>query len=168
MFADQMEPPEFAQVVIGSRAEQACTPKPPSMSWRGVAIAAPRVVRGIPDDSFVVPVCGHFMLPAEAEQSQLTGTLHLKVEGEPPIRPQAIGLEKPDNETGITPGPAVPPQSLARMAMGGYFSFDLGHYLAPPKKPTWISLVLEVRGVASAPVSFQWIPTPVARRQWKQ
>ncbi len=128
-----MDPAVFEQVRIGEHARSAASPAaPPDPRWRGILLAAPRVVRPRAGESPVVPLCLYSML--DVPPTPIAGGMRVVVTG-PTLRGALSAPLVDVDENPEVPPPDEPPHdpaTLQGVAVGGYQNHDLARLLRLP------------------------------------
>lgn len=154
-----IDPPALIGATIGSRSEQACSPADPAPLWSGVLVNGPRRIAATVGAPVIVPVCGNYSVPIE-HTIRPVATLHLRISGEPPIEPQSIGLDDPENEAGPQMPLSHPGQQYVSNDVSGYFAVDLGRFINLPAHPARVEYIIEFGGHRTEVKGFDWQPIP--------
>lgn len=155
-----MEPSVFEQVVPGNHARNAASPTAPTdVHWRGILLAAPRIVRTPQNRPRVVPLCMYQMVdvsppPAPAPMVVVVGATLPQ-----PLRGPLVDID--DSPVARHPGRRpIDPAELQGLATGGYANHNLAALLRLPDGPGVYTVHIELGAVRSNDVTIEVAAQP--------
>lgn len=159
--AMSMDPAVFAQVSVGTHARNAASPTPPpDPRWRGILLAAPRVVRPRAGATASVPLCLYAMLDVPA--APLAEGMRVVVTGPSLAQPVAAPVVDVDESPSVPPPDEAPhdPATLRGVAVGGYQNHDLMALVGLPHGSAVYTVHLELGSTRSNEVTVEIAAQP--------
>lgn len=156
-----MDPAVFEQVTPGLHARNAASPAAPAdPRWRGVLLAAPRVVRPRGGRAPSIPLCLYAMLdvPLEPHPRGWRAVVSGPTLAEPLDVPMVDVDQSPDEPP--PPPPPRDPETFRGVAAGGYQNHDLGQLASLPRGAGVYTVHVELGPARSNEVTVQVDPQP--------
>ncbi len=156
-----MDPAVFEQVPVGTHARAAASPTPPpDPRWRGILLAAPRVVRPRAGAAPVVPLCLYAML--DVPSPPLAEGMRVVVTGATLAQPVSGPVVDVDESPEVPPPDEAPhdPATLRGVAVGGYQNHDLLALVRLPRGAAVYTVHIELGSARSNEVTVEIAEQP--------